>query len=44
MTEAEVAGWHHQFSGLHFGQILGDVKDKEIWWAAVYEVIRVGFD
>ena len=29
MTEEEMTGWHHRFSGLEFEQAPGDGKGKE---------------
>ena len=38
VTEDETSGWHHWFSGHDLGQTPGDVRDSEVWYAAVYVV------
>ena len=40
VTEDEMVGWHHQFSGHELGQTLGDGEgqDGEDWSAAVHGV------
>ena len=40
MTEDETVGWHHQFSGHEFEQLLEIVKDREAWGAAVHGVAK----
>ena len=40
MTEDEMVGWHHRFSGHEFEQTLGEVKDREAWHAAVHGVSK----
>ena len=40
MTEDEMVGWHHGFDGHEFGQVLGDVMDREAWRAAVHGVAK----
>ena len=32
--------WHHRLSGQEFKQILGDIKDREAWCAAVHGVLK----
>ena len=39
MTEDEMVGWHHRFSGHEFEQTLGD-SDREAWHAAVHGVSK----
>ena len=33
-----MVGWHHQFDGHEFEQVLELVKDREVWHAAVHGV------
>ena len=40
MIEDEMVGWYHPLNGYEFEQTLGDVKDREAWWAAVREVTK----
>ena len=36
VTEDEMVGWHHWFSGLMLGKLWEMVRNKEAWSAAVY--------
>ena len=40
VTEDEMVVWHHRLSGQEFKQILGDIKDREAWCAAVHGVLK----
>ena len=40
MTENEVIRWHHQLNGREFEQVLGVMKDREAWRAAVHGVTK----
>ena len=40
MTKDEMVGWHHQFNGCEFEQTPGDVKDREVWHAAIHAVTK----
>ena len=37
MTEDEIVGWHHQFNGHEFEEL---VMDREAWHAAVHGVTK----
>ena len=39
-TEDEMVGWHHHLNGYEFEQALGDVKDREVWYAAIHGVVK----
>ena len=39
MTEDEMVGWYHRFSGYEFDQTL-IVKDREAWCAVVHGVSK----
>ena len=34
MTEDEMVGWHHRFSGHNLGKLQELVMDREAWYAA----------
>ena len=40
VTEDEMSGWHHWFNEHDLGQTPGDVRDSEVWYAAVYVVSK----
>ena len=40
MTEDEIVGCHHQFSGHGFGELQELVMDKEAWRAVVHGVTK----
>ena len=41
MTEDEMVGWHHHLNGHEFEvSLLGTVKDREAWCAAVHGVAK----
>ena len=39
-TEDELVGWHHRLNGHEFEQVLGLVKHREAWCAAVHGVTK----
>ena len=41
MTEDEMVGWHHRFSGQEFEQAPGNGEEnRELWSAAVHGVTK----
>ena len=42
MTEDEMVGWHHRFSGHEFEQTPEIVKDKEVCRATVHGMAKSG--
>ena len=40
VTEDEMVGWHHQFSGLELRKLRERVKDREAWRVAVHGVTK----
>ena len=40
MTKDEMGRWNHRLNGYEFDQILGDMKEREAWSAAVHGVAR----
>ena len=41
MTEDYIVGWHNRFNGHEFELILGMVKDRKAWCAAVCWVAKI---
>ena len=39
-TEDDLVGWHHHLNRYEFEQAPGDVKDRELWHAAVHGVAK----
>ena len=39
-TEDRIVVWHHQLNGCEFEQTSGDVKDREVWHAAIHGVTK----
>ena len=42
MAEDEMVGWHHQFNEHEFGDILGDGRDTEAWYAVIHVAANSG--
>ena len=42
MTEDEMVGWHHRFSGHEFEQTPEIVKDREVCHATVHRMAKSG--
>ena len=40
VTEDEIVGWHHWCTGHELGQLWEMVRDREVWHAAVYGVMK----